>query len=65
MHVQFDNLYNNAALSRVTNKMLNDNSMLVFNEVKHTFGLARAKVFERMVRPFFAKYPYRSLFADE
>lgn len=65
MHVQFDNLYGNAALSWVTNKILNDNAMVVFGEVRHSFGAARGRVIQELVEPFFDKHPYRTLFSDE
>lgn len=65
MHTQFENLFNDAALSKNINAVLNDNALLLFNEVRHTFGVERGKIIRNHISPLFEKIPYRMLFADE
>lgn len=62
---QFDNLFNDPVLSKNINKVMNDNSMILFNEVRALFGLERGKIVKNWMAPLFAKYPYRMLFAAE
>lgn len=62
--MSFGNLFNDEALSTNLNTILNQNSVLVFNEIKHPFGVARGKVVQLFLKSIFEKFPYRKLFAE-
>lgn len=64
MRTDFDNLFNDAELSKNINTVLNANGVLLFNEVRHTFGVERGKIVRNLITPLFDKYPYRMLFAE-
>ncbi|XP_075145236.1 protein takeout-like [Haematobia irritans] len=61
---QFDNLYNNEALSDNMNKFMTENWKEIFSElaepIQHGFGV----IFHKYISKIFAKYPYNKILTD-
>ncbi|KAF5284907.1 hypothetical protein FQA39_LY16862 [Lamprigera yunnana] len=63
VHYQFNNLFNgDVKLGEEMNKLLNDNSLEVFNDVKSGYEEMLASVFTKIVKQIFKKVPYDELF---
>lgn len=64
MQMKLSDLFASKELSDNINSIFNDNSELMFNEMKTEFGLARGKVIQKLISPIFEMFPYRKLFAE-
>lgn len=62
--MSFGNLFNDATISSNLNTILNQSSDLIFNEIKHPFGVARGKIVQKLIAPIFEMFPYKKLFAE-
>ncbi|KAF5284909.1 hypothetical protein FQA39_LY16864 [Lamprigera yunnana] len=63
VHYQFNNLFNgDVKLGEEMNKLLNDNSLEVFNDIKSGYEEALASVFTRISNQIYKKVPYDELF---
>lgn len=65
MYTDFEQLFKDKALNDNVSAVLNDNSELVFNELRKEFGRARGIIVRNLLAPMFEKFPYRMMFADE
>lgn len=63
MHSKFENLFGDKAITDNANALMNQYQAALFQETRSSFGEARAAILERLLKPVFAKYPYRTWFA--
>lgn len=62
-HFQFDDLFNgNKELSDNMNKILNESSKEVFEEIKPSLTKGLGLIMKELVNGFFDKYPYADYF---
>lgn len=64
MYTHFGNLFQDKAISDNANSLMNEYHETLFAEIKHTFGKGRSTILMRVLKPVFAKYPYRTWFKD-
>lgn len=64
MYTNFENLFQNKAISDNANSLMNESQEALFAEIRQSYGKARSVVLLRLLKPAFLKYPYRMWFKE-
>lgn len=64
MYMQFDNLFNDPAISENMNSFFNDNQDILYQELKQSMNGIFGNIIKKRMQNVFQKFPYRDFFSD-